>query len=67
MKIAFEERFKLSLSTTHPVMLWLVEHATSKINRFTIGSGGLAPTNDSTESPIRGMASNSARSCSSVC
>ena len=40
LKAAFELRFKMVLTNTHPVMAWLFEHAVFLLNKFQLGTDG---------------------------
>ena len=40
---ALESRLKVKIPSGHPVMRWIVEHAASMLNRFTINPDGVSP------------------------
>ena len=40
MKLAFETRYKVRLGSTHPLMLWLVEHASFLLSKFQLNTDG---------------------------
>ena len=43
LKSAFEERIEARLTSTHPLMKWLVEHAASLRNRYSTTQTGETP------------------------
>ena len=40
LKSAFEARVNMRLSSTHPVMLWLVEYASALLSKYSMGNDG---------------------------
>ena len=40
MKLAFETRYKARLGSTHPIMLWLVEHASFLPSKIKVNTDG---------------------------
>ena len=43
LKTALESRLKAKLSSSHPVMHWLIEHTAYILNKFSLGSDGKTP------------------------
>ena len=43
LESAFEERIEARLTSTHPLMKWLVEHAASLRNRYSTTQTGETP------------------------
>ena len=40
MVAAFEVRFQIKLTNTHPVMAWICEHAMYLLNKYQLGTDG---------------------------
>ena len=43
MKFALEKRLGVQISSSHPLMAWIVEHAAETLNRFHVGPDGRTP------------------------
>ena len=43
LKVALESRLKARMSSSHPVMQWLVEHTAFVLNSYALGSDGKTP------------------------
>ena len=39
-KAAYEARFKMALTSTHPVMAWIIEHTVHMLNKYSLGADG---------------------------
>ena len=43
LNLALEDRIKAEIPVTHPIMLWMVEHATELLAKYLVGKDGKTP------------------------